>query len=401
MERDRRIVVLHVIEGLGTGGAEGQLAAFLLRSDAGRFRHEVCTLAQVGRFAEVVRAAGVPVHTLGVRADGDMVRAFTRLLRVARGVDPYIIHSVLYRPTITGRLVGRLCRRPVVTTLVNTTYEPEWRLDNPHLRPSKVRAVHTLDRMTAKWWGSRYVAITDAVKASAVRQLGLPPAAITVIPRGLAFEDHDEPGSTAEARARLGWADAYPVILNLARLVPQKGQQYAIRALRHLLSRYPSARLVIAGEGSLRPMLERVIRDEGLEAHVTMLGDRHDARVLLPSADIFVFPSLFEGLGNALLEAMAAGKPCVVSDIPALREVTGDGQVALLADLRSPEDLAMKLLRLAEDRALASRLGRAAQAWVRARYDITKSVTALEAVYEEILRPHPAPPARAADRIGA
>ena len=387
MDRNRRMIVLHVIEGLGTGGAEGQLAAFLLRSDAGRFQHVVCTLAQVGRFADVVRAVGVPVHTLGVRADGDMGRAFVRLLHVTRRVNPDVIHTVLYRPTITGRLVGRLCRKPVVTTLVNTTYEPEWRLDNPSLHPYKVWAVQTLDRITARGWGSRYIAITEAVKASAVRQLGLSPAAITVIPRGLTFERDATSGHVTDARARLGWDGYYPVILNLARLVPQKGQQYAIRAMRDLLPRYPSAHLVIAGGGPLRAALEQLIRDEGLEAHVTLLGDRHDASVLLPVADIFVFPSLFEGLGNALLEAMAARKPCVVSDIPTLREVTGDGQVALLAALRSPADLARQLLQLADDRARAARLGHAAQVWVRERYDIAKSVTALEAVYEEIRAP--------------
>lgn len=398
MDRSRRIVVLHTIEGLGTGGSEQQLAALLLRSDPTRFRHEVCTLAQVGRFADELRTAGIPVHTLGVKADGDLARAFARLLRVTRRVNPHIIHAALYRPTIVSRAVGWLCRTPVVTTLVNTTYEPEWRLDNPRLNPRKVWAVQTVDRLTARWWGASFVAITESVKASAVRQIGLSPDEITVIPRGLVFDDRVEQrnGDVAAARADLGWADAYPVMLNVARLVPQKGQQYAIRAMHHVVSRFPSARLIIAGEGPLRPALERLIRAERLEPHVTLLGERRDTRLLLRVADVFVFPSLFEGLGNALLEAMAAGKPCVVSRIPALREITGDGRVALLADLQSPEDLAAKVLRVAEDRAFAERMGSEARAWVRERYTIGDSVAAHEALYEKIMATPTASGARAA-----
>lgn len=386
----RRITVLHVIEGLGTGGSESQLAALLFRSDPARFRHEVCTLAQVGRFAGDLERVGVRVHHLGLRPEGDLVRAVAALWRVVRLVAPDIIHSSLYRPTIVARTVGRLTGTRVVTTLVNTTYEPEWALDNPRLNPRKVRLVQTIDRWTARWSGGRYVAITQSVKDSAVRRIGLPPDDITVIPRGLDVEGHGETGPADETatRAALGLSGA-PIILNVARLVPQKGQRYAIRAMRHVVAALPSARLYIAGEGPLRPMLEELIVAEGLQAHVTLLGDRRDIGALLRAADLFVFPSLFEGLGNAVLEALAAGKPCVVSRIPALREITGDGAVALLADLQSPEDLAAHLVRLANDRALAERLGSAAQTWVRARYDIARSVAAHEAVYERITQRRP------------
>jgi glycosyltransferase involved in cell wall biosynthesis len=383
--QQQRVAVLHIIEGLGTGGSEQQLAAFLVRSDPERFRHEVCTLAQVGRFADQVRAAGVPVHTLGLRPDGDLPRALARLLRVIRQIRPHVLHTVLYRPTIVGRLAGRLQGIPVVTTLVNTSYEPEWRIDNPRLSPLKAGMVQAVDRLTARWWGGRYVAITESVKTSAVRRIGLSVQAITVIPRGLAFDDRDD-GRRSDpitTRAALGWADAYPLLLNVGRLVPQKGQQYAIRAMSHILPRFPAARLMIAGEGPLRPTLEDVIRREGLDGRVALLGDRWDAGALLAAADIFVFPSLFEGLGNAVLEAMAAGKPCVVSAIPPLREITGDGRVALLVQIQSPGDLASKVLHLAEDRALAARMGAEASEWVRARFPLSRSVSALEEVLED------------------
>lgn len=384
-QADSRLVVLHLIEGLGTGGAEGQLSAFLLRSDLSRFRHEVCTLAQMGRFAQTLESAGIQVHALGLRADGDMPRVIIHALRTARRVRPHILHATLFRPTIAARIVGVLTRTTVVTTLVNTAYEPEWRMDNPYLTPIKGWSVKFVDRLTAWVCGGHYVAITSSVRESAIRQLGLNHEQITVIPRGLSF-DGGEQASPGDARAGLGdgedLRDAYPLVLNVGRLVPQKGQRYLILAMRHIVSRFPRARLMIAGEGWLRPTLERLIEDEGLTGCVRLLGERRDVGRLLHAADIFAFPSLFEGLGNAVLEAMAAGKPCVVSRIPALMEITGNGQVAMLVDPRSSKDMAAGILRLAESGGLAGRLGEDARAWTRTRFRIENSVAALEALYQ-------------------
>ena len=383
----RRITILHVLDDLGPGGAERQLAAFVVRSDKARFRHEVCALSAGGWFVTDLEGAGVRVHILGLAPRRDLVRKIVRLWRLAREVNPDILHATLYHPGVASRVVGWLTGRPVVTSLVSMAYEPEWYLDNPHLVPWKVWVTRTLDVMTARWWGTRFVAISEAVKASALRQFGLAPESICVIPRGVSVDDPlgSDGSERASLRAAFGWQDAYPVIVNVGRLVPQKGQRYAVFAMRDVVQRFPSARLVIIGEGWLRPVLERLVREQGLEDHVVLPGERRDVPALLQAADIFVFPSVTEGLGSALLEAMAAGKPCVVSRIPALREVTGDGAVALLADPQSPASLAVNLLRVAADRGLAERLCEAARARVREHYTIESVVAARESMYEELL----------------
>lgn len=386
MNIGRPLTVLHVLEDLDSGGAERQLVAHLKRSDPGRFCHIVCALAAGGRFSAALESAGIPVHVLGITAPWNLTGAALRLGRIVRATDPDVIHTTLYRPTVTGRVVGRLCRKPVVTTLVNESYEPEWRLDNPRLNRGKVWAVRTIDRFTASRWSTAFVAISQTVRASAIRRLGILPHRITVIPRGLAVDELPvfAVPQMAEVRASLGWGDAYPVIINIGRLVPQKGQKYAIVAMRDVLARFPAARLVIAGEGWLHSALYELIRAHGLERHVTLLGQRDDVDALLHAADLFVFPSLTEGAGNALLEAMAAGKPCVASRIPAILEYTGDGKVVFLSEPRSPASLAENLLRLADDRAAAARLGCEAQAWVRTRYDIRTSLARLETLYEQV-----------------
>jgi glycosyltransferase involved in cell wall biosynthesis len=179
----------------------------------------------------------------------------------------------------------------------------------------------------------------------------------------------------------LGRPEACPIILNVGRLVPQKGQRYAIAAMPRVVAAHPHARLVIVGEGWLRGELQAQIRALGMESHVALLGERHDVSVLIQAADLFAFPSLSEGFGVALLEALGAGRPCVVSRIPALTEVTDDGRVALLVDARSSDALAAGIIRLAGDRGLAERLGDDAATFVRERYNVVTSMRSLERLY--------------------
>ncbi len=387
MPEQRRVRILHVLEDLDTGGTEQQLAIYLLRSDVERFEHQVCLLCETGRFAEELRAAGVPIHVLWLRRNWDLLRAVIRLRRLVRRFAPDIIHARLYRPGLVSRTVGRLCGIPVVTTLVNMGYEPEWRVDDPHLRPWKVEIVRAMDSFTARRWDAQFVAVTEAVKQSAVRRLGIPAEKVTIVPRGLAFDAMIIPSPAAIERLKteLGCRDVYPVILNVGRLVPQKGQRYLIEAMRQVVEEFPKARLLVAGEGDLRDEFAAFIRSHGLEPSVQLLGDRTDVPILLAAADIFAFPSVVEGFGVALIEAMGYGKPCIASDIDSLREVSGGRTRALLVPSRSEDALAMAIVRLARDRGLAGRLGAAAALWARSRFDARRCARDLEAVYVQVL----------------
>jgi glycosyltransferase involved in cell wall biosynthesis len=361
----RLVTVLHLIEGLGTGGSEQHLAHLVLHSDRSRFRHHVCGLGTAGRFAQVLEAAGIPVYTLGYLAQRDFLRPLRPLRRLVQRVRPDVLHACLYRPGVLARLIGRWSGLPVVTTLVNTAYEPEWRLDNPRLSPLKVFLARTLDAATARWRGAWFVAVSETVRDSAVRQLGIPAGRVRVIRRPLLLSPNGQRPSAPAVRAALGLPDADPLLLNVGRLVPQKGQQYAVRAMPRILASRPGAHLVIVGEGPLRPSLAALAEALGVADHVTLLGERHDVPDLLAAADCFLFPSLSEGAANALMEALAAGTPVVASDIPSLRELTDDGRVAALVPLRAPEALAEAVLGLLADDARRRRLCDAGKAWVR------------------------------------
>jgi glycosyltransferase involved in cell wall biosynthesis len=381
------LTILHVIDSLRVGGAEHQLKALLEGSDPSRFRQVLCVLDGASLPTQVLERAGVPVHVFALSLPRDILTAGTRLSRLVGEVRPQVLHATLFYSGVLARTVGRLARIPVVTSLVNTSYEPEWRADNPRITLAKAAFVQGVDGLTARLWGTRFIALTEAVRRSAVRRLGIDPRRISVIPRGVDLQ-HFQPSETAAAatvRHSLGWDGAYPLLVTVGRLVPQKGHRYAIRAMGDVLRVFPQARLAIAGVGYLREPLEALARELGVDRHVHFLGEWSDVPSLLEAADFFLFPSLFEGFGCALCEAMVMGKPCIVSRVPALAEVTDGGRVVHLVAPRSAGDLAQAIIAQARHPEQAAHLGAQAAAWARPRYDIRRQIRAIEQLYSELV----------------
>ena len=201
-------------------------------------------------------------------------------------------------------------------------------------------------------------------------RLGARAADLAVAPYGVdaqAFQPDPEAG--ALVRAELGLAPDTPLVISVSRLVYKKGLTYLLEAFPRILAEHPSAVLVIAGYGDLREELERRAAELGLAASVRFPGqlERERAARYVAAADVYVVPSIrdqrgnVDGLPNALLEGMGAGRPIVASRVAGIPDVIGDGQHGLLTPERDPAALAAAISRLLGDRALAERLGAAAR----------------------------------------
>ena len=154
-----------------------------------------------------------------------------------------------------------------------------------------------------------------------------------------------------------------PIVGNVAALVPHKGQRHLIEAAALVLPQVPDARFVIAGEGELRPALERQIKEHHLEKHVLLAGFRPDVLSVHKAFDIFVMSSVTEGLGTSLLDAMACGKPIVATTAGGIPEVVVDGETGFLVPPRDHEAMAAAIVRLLKDeRAAAGRWAKPAGA---------------------------------------
>lgn len=229
-----------------------------------------------------------------------------------------------------------------------------------------------------------FLAASDAIRAMLIED-GIPRERTYTVHEGI---DIDRVASIAPANVRAEfWMPTHaPVVGNIGALVPHKGQRYLIDAVPITLREFPDARIVIIGEGELRPMLEHQIRELHLEKHVILTGFRTDVITLLKGFDLFVMSSVTEGLGTSLLDAMAAARPIVATTAGGIPEVVVDGETGLLVPPRDSHRIAEAIGALLRNPAERERMGRAGLARVRERFSAERMVRETLAVYEQLVR---------------
>ncbi len=367
----RPLRVLHIIESLGRGGAERQLVNQLLAHDRRLIHPSVIALNQPLDLAAELRAAGIAVLALDLPTFRDLPLATLQLIGIIKLLRPNIVHTWLTRADIAGRIAAVISGKiPVVSAVQAPIYEPSVFLENPRQKKWKLHCVRGLDLLTG--WGSKtlYVACSQAVGASIQRALRVAPQRTQVIYNGV----------------NLGEAQPYRPgqrLISVGRLSPEKGQRYLIEAMPQVLAHYPEATLDIVGAGPLRDRLQSQIQQLGLHNAVTLLGLRSDVPQLLQQSSLFVFPSLWEGLGVVVLEALAAGLPTIASAIPVLHEIIDHDVHGLLVPAQDPAALAEAIITLLDRPAYAQQLGAAGRQRIAESFDINVTARQWEQLYIE------------------
>jgi glycosyltransferase involved in cell wall biosynthesis len=185
-------------------------------------------------------------------------------------------------------------------------------------------------------------------------------------------------------RRELGIPLGAPVIGTVANLKPHKGLSYLLRAATMVRNSLPNARFVIVGQGPLERELRTTAHDLGLDDAVIFTGFRDDVGRIVSDFDLFVLPSLHEGLSLALIEAMLLGKPAVVTSVGGLPEVVRDGEEGFLVPSADPEALAHQIISLVGDRTLLESFGRRARKRAEV-FQIGSAIARIESVYGELL----------------
>lgn len=377
--------VLFVINSLGPGGAERSLAEMLAPlADAGICPVVVCFDRRDEGSEAAVVAQGFDVRFLHARRTVPRVRELRQLMHE---VEPDIVHTAIFEADVIGRLASARTRAAVVTSLVNTSYGAERRQD-PNVSMVKLEACRQIDGWTARHLTRHFHAITSAVKEAAVSSLGVPEERITVVERGRDPErlGHASPARRRRARHQLGLSDDDEVVLSVGRQEYQKGQVTLLRALARLAPRRPRLVLLLAGRrGHASDELARLAGDHPLAKRVHLLGHRDDVPELLAAADLFAFPSLYEGLGGAVIEAMALGLPIVASDLPALREILAPELDAFVVPPGDPEELATAIARCLDDPTLRRVLAARGRQVFEERFTLDRSVEGMVALYRQVL----------------
>jgi glycosyltransferase involved in cell wall biosynthesis len=371
----RPIRVLQLITSLDRGGAENHLLALLTHADRQAFELETAVLCGEGELVPVFREAGIRVHLLRSRTRFDPL-ALGRLVKLLRDGNFDILHSHLFRADIYAGLAAAQLgeRRPLV---VSTRHNDDRFFLNPF-----VGLVHYL--VSAQQ--DLIIAISDHIARFTVARGVRDPGRVRRVYHGL------EPPVTRaleregqRIRAELGVRADDFLVGNVGRLALQKGQRHLIAAVPLLLERVPGAHAVIAGGGDLEDYLRDLAEEAGVAGRVHVLGPRKDVPALMHAIDVFAMPSIWEGFGLVLLEAMAAGRPIVASRVATIPEVVVDGETGLLVPAGDPQALADALAALAEQPAVARRLGEAGRERLRRHFSLDKMVGDTELLYRELL----------------
>jgi glycosyltransferase involved in cell wall biosynthesis len=347
----------------------------LTHADRGAFDFETAVLSGEGELVNVFRHADFRVHLLRARGRFDPI-ALGRLAALLRQEQYDIVHSHLFRADIFSALaVAQLGERAPL--LVSTRHNDDRFFLNPFVGIAHYMISSRQDLI---------IAISDHIARFTVSRGVRYPARVRRVYHGM------EPNVTEALerdgkliRAELGVGPQDFLVGNVGRLALQKGQRHLILAMPLLLERVPRAHAVIAGGGDLEDYLRDLSVEAGVADRVHVLGPRRDVPALMHAIDVFAMPSIWEGFGLVLLEAMAAGRPVVASRVATIPEVVVDGETGVLVPAGDRVALAEGLAALAHDSELARRYGEAGRERLRRQFSIEKMVGDTELLYRELL----------------
>ena len=374
-DRDVRVRVLHVLATLLPGGSEISVLRLVAALDTTRYLVRVACLRGEPLLADEFRAAGVEVVRFGMRGKFDP-GCLLRLRRYVARERIDIVHTHMDLADFYGALAGRLGGARGV---VATKHAP----DEFRTRRTWKRYPFLLLERLAYEMDDAVIVVSEGLRAFLEKVERLPRRKMVVIGHGIEATPH--PATRGEARRALGLPSHGPLIGAVGRLSPEKGQGFLMQALPAILAAFPRAACVIAGEGPSRAALEEESRRLGIGDRVVFLGFRRDVPMVLAALDLFVQPSIYEGFGLSLLEAMAAGLPVVASRVGGIPEVIEDGHTGILVQPQDPAALAGAVVRLLGDTEGARRLGESAANRARERYSLSRVAQRVDDLYRDIL----------------
>ena len=362
--------VLFVITDLDFGGAEKCCVQLASGLDRKRWHAEVCCLSEPGVLAERLSGAGIQVHSLRANTVWSAPRAVWKLAMLMRRFRPAIVHTFLFHANIIGRLAARLADVPRVLSSIRVAerrYQYHLILENLTCRLSQ-----------------KIVCVSHAVARFTYRNSHVPGSWLVVIPNGIdARSDHS---TVALNRSSLGLSPDSIVALYVGRLDPQKGVDVLLRALAIARNRCDNLHLLVAGSGPDRESLTALARQLGLASHVHFLGWREDVPALMRAADLFVMPSRWEGMPNAVLEAMSMGLPVIATRAEGSAELVRDGETGRLVAIDDESGLASAIVESACNAGLRALWGERGQAVARDEYSLGTMIARYEQLFESLLR---------------
>jgi len=357
--------IWYLIGTLSVGGAERTLVDLANGLDPDQFDVTIWTIVEPGPLAADIEDH-VTVRSLEATSKADVFPVL-RFISALYRHRPDILQSFLFYDNTLATLAGIFSPETAVITGVRSVP------NDPSMTRSLVRRVtHRL---------ADHIVSNSEAGADFIVEHSVDPDRVSVVRNGRDLEAYRNGTATPELRDSFEIPSEAPVVGTVGRLIERKGHYDLLEAWSVVLDRYPDAHLLIVGDGPEREELEARTRELGVVETVHLPGTRDDIPDLLDLMDVFAFPSHFEGLPGALLEAMAAGLPIVTTPIDGNSELVTDGESGVYVPVSDPESLAAAIRTLLSDRQLARRLGTSASNAAQTQFSLEKMTSGFETVY--------------------
>jgi len=365
------IRIVHAINSFGLGGAERFVYDLVTHLDSNQFRQDVLCLYRTGELAQLLQTSQVSVQVLGMERHMGW-QGWWNVYQVLRGLKADVVHAHLPEACWYGLPAAWAARVPVrIAHLQNCHWQ--WTM--------KLRLLD----MAASAFATKAVACSASVQRFYHERLRYSDNKLKVIHNSVDLERFQTLPTRQESRHVLGLPQNAPILTCVASLTPQKGHRYLLEAMPKVRAAFPETLLLLVGDGELRETLERVAEGAQLTRAVRFLGRRTDIARLLAASDLFVLPSLWEGLPLALLEAAVVGVPAVASQVDGIPEVIKNGVTGILVSPANSEPLAEAILTLLWHPERRLEMGRQARQYVAEQFSIGKIARDMELLYAELL----------------
>jgi len=359
------ITVLHTESSLGWGGQERRILRELLGLSRESFRPLLACQPE-SRIGREARTQAIPVEAVKMRGNFDPL-AVGRFWRIIQGYSVDVVHTHSSADSWMASAAAKLSpRRPKVvrTRHLNADFN--------------VRQVYTL-------MADRVVTVGGATRQYMIREKGIPADHVITIPTGVDLTVFDPSRVRGNLRGELGIPPGAPVFGTVSVFRRLKGHQYLLEAAGEILRAVPEARILLAGEGPQEMNIRNKVEELGIGKAVLLPGFREDIPRVLNTMDVFVFPSLQEALGTAILEALAMRRAVVASRVGGIPEIIQEGQTGFLVDPENPAAIAGRVIPLLQNAELRRQVGERGRRFVEEHYDNRLMVRRLEALYRELV----------------
>jgi len=328
--------------------------------------------------------AGIKVYSLNIPGSRNFSKAAKELEKIYQKEQPDIIHSTLFRSDAVTRKLKSKYNTPLISSFVNNSYNKLRFQNQPFSMQMKLKLVQLYDTYTSRKV-DYFISNSETIKASKAKSTLVDLDKVKVIYRGRdihKFANAEQTEGLEDLKKSLGITDKR-ILLNVSRLIERKGQLDMVNAMPAILEKYPNTVLLIAGHGVFEEKLNNRAKELGIEDEVKVLGRRPDVPQLLAIADFFVYPSYFEGLPGALIEAMLSEKIIVCSNIPENMECV-DEDSAIIFERGNVQELTKKLLEVMDNKQGYKKLGERAREIAANKFDIDQIASEYEKTYDQL-----------------